>query len=199
MNYLAHAYLSFGHPEILVGNMISDFVKGRRKFDYPPGIQHGITLHRIIDTYTDNHQEVQRAKQYFRPYYRLYSGAFIDVIFDHFLAIDPDEFDEKSLLAFSQGVYDTLEHFREWWPEGFAHMFPYMKQQDWLFNYHSRQGTEKSLGGVVRRAKYLSESSTAVFLFEENYQPLQDCFRQFWSEARPFITNQFLMLTGDRS
>lgn len=199
MNYLAHAYLSFGHPEILVGNMISDFVKGRRKFDYPEGIQQGITLHRIIDTYTDSHPEVQRAKQYFRPYYRLYSGAFIDVVFDHFLAIDEHEFDEHSLFAFAQGVYDSLEHFSQWWPQGFTQMFPYMKQQDWLFHYRSRAGTEKGLGGVVRRAKYLTESSTAVYLFEENYQPLQDCFRQFWSEARPFITNQFLLLTGEHT
>lgn len=30
MNYLAHAYLSFDEPEILVGNMISDFVKGKK-------------------------------------------------------------------------------------------------------------------------------------------------------------------------
>ncbi len=35
MNYLAHAYLSFGDPDILAGNMISDFVKGKKKFDYP--------------------------------------------------------------------------------------------------------------------------------------------------------------------
>ncbi len=43
MNYLAHAYLSFNDPEILVGNMISDFVKGKKKFDYPiphPGRYH---------------------------------------------------------------------------------------------------------------------------------------------------------------
>ena len=31
MNYLAHAYLSFGDPDILAGNMISDFVKGKKK------------------------------------------------------------------------------------------------------------------------------------------------------------------------
>jgi hypothetical protein len=29
MNYLAHAYLSFNEPDILVGNLISDFVKGK--------------------------------------------------------------------------------------------------------------------------------------------------------------------------
>ena len=53
MNYLAHAYLSFGDPDILAGNMISDFVKGKKKYEYPDRIQMGITLHRKIDEYTD--------------------------------------------------------------------------------------------------------------------------------------------------
>ena len=39
MNYLAHAYLSFGNEDILVGNMISDFVKGKKKYDYSITIQ----------------------------------------------------------------------------------------------------------------------------------------------------------------
>jgi len=29
MNFLAHAYLSFYNPPVLVGNMIADFVKGK--------------------------------------------------------------------------------------------------------------------------------------------------------------------------
>ncbi len=41
MNYLAHAYLSFNDPDVLAGNMISDFVKGKKKFDYPGAHTHG--------------------------------------------------------------------------------------------------------------------------------------------------------------
>jgi len=88
LNYLAHAYLSFDQPEIIVGNLISDFVKGKKKFDYPPGIQKGIALHRAIDTFTDSHPATKEAKEVFRPHYRLYAGAFIDVAYDHFLAND---------------------------------------------------------------------------------------------------------------
>lgn len=32
MNYLAHAVLSFDDPDILTGNIISDFVKGKKNF-----------------------------------------------------------------------------------------------------------------------------------------------------------------------
>ena len=35
--------------------MISDYVKGKKKIDYPPDIQKRIMLHRAIDTFTDFH------------------------------------------------------------------------------------------------------------------------------------------------
>ena len=196
MNYLAHAYLSFNNPEILVGNLISDFVKGKKKFDYPPVIQQGIALHRMIDTFTDEHEATKEAKEIFRPHYRLYSGAFIDVVYDHFLAIDEKEFTEHSLLDFSTGVYRVLDNYHQWLPDRFAGMFPYMKSQNWLYHYRTRSGTAKSLEGVVRRAAYLTESRTAFLLFEKHYQPLQQYYRQFWKEARPFIKKQFDTLTA---
>lgn len=199
MNYLAHAYLSFNDPEILVGNLISDFVKGKKKFDYPANIQQGITLHRIIDTFTDEHEATKKAKEVFRPHYRLYSGAFVDVVYDHFLAIDENEFPSDSLLVFSQQVYSVLDNHYQWLPERFALMFPYMKSQNWLFNYRTILGTQKSMGGVVRRAAYLTESETASHLFSAYYQPLQDCFRQFWKDMKPFALQQFEIVKRARN
>lgn len=194
MNYLAHAYLSFNHPDILVGNMISDFVKGKKKFDFPQDIQKGIMLHRMVDTFTDTHEATKEAKEVFRPHYRLYSGAFVDVVYDHFLAADPSEFSEPALLGFSKQVYAMLDEQAQWLPERFALMFPYMKEHNWLFNYRTRWGTGKSLGGVVRRSTYLTESDTAYHLFEQHYQLLQDCYRHFWASVKPFAKEQFDLL-----
>jgi len=191
MNFLAHAYLSFNDPEILVGNMISDFVKGKKKFDYPEHIYQGIMLHRQIDTFTDEHEATRQAKEVFRPWYRLYSGAFIDVAYDHFLATDPDEFTDASLFNFSQQTYQSLEQYTEWLPAPFKAMFPSMKAHNWLYNYRTRAGTGRSFGGVVHRAAYLTESETAFKLFEDNYQRLQDCYRLFWKDAKPFVEREF--------
>ena len=194
MNYLAHAYLSFNHPEILVGNLISDFVKGKKKFDYSLGIQNGISLHRAIDTFTDSHPATKEAKQVFQNAYRLYSGAFVDIVYDHFLANDKDEFSESSLLEFSNKVYTIIEEKIAWVPDPFARIFPFMKKQNWLFHYRTIPGIEKSFGGLVRRAAYLHESETASQLFETHYQLLSDCYRQFWKDLKPFAFNKFLLL-----
>ena len=67
MNYLAHAFLSFRHPEILVGNMISDFVKGRKKDNYEDLVQKGIMLHRSIDSFTDLHEATSRQNNSSHP------------------------------------------------------------------------------------------------------------------------------------
>lgn len=199
MNYLAHAYLSFDHPEILVGNMISDFVKGKKKFDYHFNIQKGIALHRAIDSFTDDHPATKAAKEIFRFDYRLYSGAFVDVVYDHFLASDQQEFTEDSLHHFTQNVYSVLNIHQPIMPERFARMFPYMKDQNWLFHYRTHWGTEKSLGGLVRRAAYLSESETAFRLFQQHYQHLQHCYRLFWADIKPFARKKFeeLLNTGE--
>lgn len=194
MNYLAHAYLSFDHPQILVGNLISDFIKGKQKFNYPIEVQKGITLHRSIDLFTDNHPVTKEAKKIFKDAYRLYSGAFIDVVYDHFLANDKQEFTETSLLEFSKSVYNTVDKNISLVPEPFAKMFLYMKKQNWLIHYRTINGIEKSFGGLVRRAAYIHESETACRLFEANYQLLNDSYRQFWKDVKPFAFDTFKSL-----
>lgn len=87
-----------------------------------------------------------------------------------------------------------LDEQAQWLPERFALMFPYMKEHNWLFNYRTRWGTGKSLGGVVRRSTYLTESDTAYHLFEQHYQLLQDCYRHFWASVKPFAKEQFDLL-----
>ena len=194
MNYLAHAYLSFRDPGILAGNMISDFVKGRKKFDYTPGIQKGIALHRGIDHFTDTHEVTREAKEIFRPHYRLYAGAFTDVVYDHFLATDKNEFSAESLLQFSLTVYETVTPFVPLLPEKFRQMFPYMQQQNWLNNYQYNQAIGRSLAGVVRRSAYLTESATAFQLFEMHYGHLQDCYRRFFPELKKFAAEELSIL-----
>lgn len=191
MNYLAHAYLSFHDPEILVGNMISDYVKGKKKFNYPLRIQKGMDIHRAIDTFTDDHEIIKRAKEIFRPHYRLYAGAFVDVVLDHYLATDESIFSNTATLHhFAKETYVTLEPFANIFPERFAMMFPYMKKQNWLYNYHELWGIEKSLHGVVRRATYLTESATAFHLFEEHFDELQQCYNEFFPLLVEFVKNK---------
>ena len=191
MNYLAHAFLSFRHPEILVGNMISDFVKGRKKEDYDDLVQKGILLHRSIDSFTDMHEATRRGKQFFSPYYRLYAGAFVDIVYDHFLANDSNEFNPDQLMDFSRQTYSMLDRHSAQFPERFGMMFSYMKKQNWLYNYRHRWGIHNSFAGLVQRAAYLTESTPAVDIFEAHYGELQECYFAFFPEVKQMAWQYF--------
>jgi acyl carrier protein phosphodiesterase len=190
MNYLAHAYLSFNHDEILVGNMTSDFIKGKKQFDYPIGIQNGIKHHRAIDAFTDDHPITKEAKLFLKPAVGLYSGAFIDVVYDHFLANDLHEFTDNSLKMFAVDTYQRLKMFHPQLPTQFKLVLPYMVEHNWLYNYRSLWGTEQSFAGIARRAKYLNTSKEAFEAFEKNYLPLQKCYTNFFPLLKEFAAQQ---------
>jgi len=191
MNYLAHAYLSFNKPDILVGNMISDYIKGKKQFDYPLPVQKGIRLHRAIDNYTDTHAATKELKSYFRQQYRLYSGAFADVVYDHFLANDINEFSNETVLkAFAANTYQVLQAKTDLFPQPFLLMFPYMKEHDWLYNYRTTEAIKHSFAGVVRRSAYLTESAIAFDLFNEFYGNMQLCYEAFFPDLKKYTLLQ---------
>lgn len=188
MNFLAHAYLSFRQPDLMTGNMIGDFVKGRQLALYPQPIQEGIRLHRAIDTFTDNHPATFAARAIFRPQTRLYGAVFTDIVMDHFLANDPRHFTDTSLQAFAQEVYSTVGTPPVTLPTSFTHMLGYMSSQNWLYNYRFRNGMEQTFRGIVRRAKYITfEASVPLSVFDTHYNALQQCYDEFFPDLYAFV------------
>jgi acyl carrier protein phosphodiesterase len=197
VNYLAHAYLSFGDPDILAGNMISDFVKGKKKFDYSPKVQNGINLHRKIDEYTDYHPATKEAKQFLKAASGSYAGSFIDVAFDHFLANDAHEFEEGVLADFATKTYRQLEAYRNLPPERFDRFLFYMSSQNWLLNYRSLEGIRRSFEGVVHRAKYIPDADPPYQAFLSHYEEIKNCYELFFPNLKTYAFNELLYLRPD--
>jgi acyl carrier protein phosphodiesterase len=196
MNLLAHAYLSFDQPEMLIGNMINDYVKGKKQFDYPDAVHKGMILHRSIDDFTDTHPVTKKLKSYFKDDYRLYAGAFGDVVYDHFLANDTNQFaNDEALQKFSNKVYKVLDDNFELLPVPFQGMIPYMKKENWLYNYKFPQGIKNSFAGLVRRAAYLTDSDTAFAIFNEHYNDIKICYDEFFPQLKSFAKEQFDQLS----
>ena len=189
MNYLGHAFLSFGDGDILTGNMIGDHVKGLKAVDeYPAGIKKGIMLHRKIDGKADIHPATLRAKVLFREDYGLYAGPIMDTLYDHFLANDPKYFpDEATLLKFTQDSYLQIENNAAYLPPTFAEYFPHMKAHNWLYNYRTLKGMERSLSGLARRAKHMPPPEKAYEIFVTNYYHLNQCYYEFIDDVISFV------------
>lgn len=184
MNYLAHAYLSFGDPELLAGNMLSDFIKGKKRFAYPERIQQGITLHRAIDEFTDSHAATAAAKEFFRPVYGLYAAPFTDIVYDHFLANDESIFDDDELSGFAYTTYRVLQQFEGLFPPVFVTVFHYMQLHNWLYGYKFTEGIFRSFSGLVHRAKYMDDAQPACEIFLKYYDELKECYSKFFPELK---------------
>ena len=192
MNYLGHAYLSFGDSEVLTGNMIGDYVKGKlAEANYPPQIWKGIILHRKIDEFADNHPATRRSKLFFRTDYGLYSGAIMDTLYDHFLANDPKIFaSDKDLLDFSKKIYNQLDSHAINFPETFRQYYPHMVAHNWLYGYRAVKTMERSLTGLARRAKHMPPPQKAYELFIAHYYQLNQSYFELIDDMVPFVKNE---------
>ncbi|MBK1898003.1 acyl carrier protein phosphodiesterase [Chryseobacterium paridis] len=181
MNYLAHSFLSFTDQQI-VGQFLEDFIRNRDRFSFPKEIQDGITLHRAIDTFTDSHPAIHEAKKIFSPLVRLYSGAFVDVSMDYFLANDLVINSLQGWKEHSLKVYRVLNENKEWLPENFKRMLVKMESDDWLYNYRKDWGIKFSMQNVLNKAKYLDKDIPVIEAFLKNKPILQQCYDDFFPD-----------------
>ena len=173
--------------------MIGDYIKGNEALTaLPEGIRKGVRLHRLIDSYTDAHPAVNKCKTYFREDYRLYAGAFVDAMFDHFIANDPQCFEsETRLLTFTQDTYRNIDTNLSILPEKFQNVFLYMKSENWLYQYRTLKGIEKSFGGLVRRAKYLETDEQSAFrTLVTNFYTLNQFYYEFIDDIKGYVNKE---------
>lgn len=187
MNFLAHAYLSFGNSEILIGNMIADQIKGKQIEQYPETIQQGIHIHRQIDSFTDKHPSTQDAAKLLQNTAGRYSGAFLDVAYDHFLAQDQENEPVEGWETFAQRSYKQISDYKDILPGQFCSMFMYMESENWFYNYRYKWMVEKSFHRLKQRANYLDNEANIFGEFEKNYNELRDYYQSFFPELKSFV------------
>lgn len=185
MNFLAHLYLSGSDPEIMVGNFIGDFVRGRNLNEiYKPKIALGIELHRQIDDFTDSHTIVLESKKRLRGKYRHYAPVIVDVFYDHFLASGWKDFHTQPLEEYAAYAYTKLEEYEAILPERVLQMMPYMIRGNWLVNYSKTEGIHRALTGMSRRTPYESKMDEAVHDLEKYYNEFEEEFKAFFPELK---------------
>jgi acyl carrier protein phosphodiesterase len=190
MNFLAHLYLSGSNPKIMVGNFIGDFVKGRNLTEqFEPEIAKGIELHRVIDEFTDSHEQVAYSKNRLRPKYRHYSGVIVDIFYDHFLARQWDEYHSELLPDYAEQVYRLIDQHEAVLPRQVKFMMPYMTKGNWLVNYARLEGIHRALSGMARRTPYESRMDEAVEDLRQSYTEFKNEFDRFFPELSAFSKN----------
>ncbi|UII29791.1 ACP phosphodiesterase [Fulvivirga ulvae] len=187
MNFLAHLYLSGNDEEIMVGNFIGDFVKGKAYEVYSINIQRGIMLHRHIDEYTDHHEIVSNSKKRLWNKYRHYAGVIVDMFYDHFLAANWSAFHQTPLADYAQYVYKLMLSHESRLPKGVRYMLPFMIDHNWLLSYANKDGIHNALSGMARRTTFTSRMDEAIADLDNHYDEFESEFQAFFPDLRAFV------------
>lgn len=190
MNFLAHAYLSYGEDSILTGNLMADFIRGKPSLLLPQKITEGIFLHRQIDDFTDHHPVNLEVKQVFKATAGRFSGVFLDIAYDHFLSNHPVYFpQEHTILNFSKEIYAKVDNHLSHAPVEFRDLFFRMKTDNWLIRYRHAQNISGSFRSISMRTRYITDTRPIYEAFIQNKKELESAFYTFFPDLETHVKN----------
>jgi len=185
MNFLAHLSLANGDPELMLGGLLGDFVRGRRALrKYPELVQQGIMLHRYIDKRTDNSKPVKKLRRMFPREFRRYSGIIIDLAFDHELAVNWWRYMPGSLERFDVEARDMLRDNEEMVPEGLARFMRYADRHGLFAAYRDEDVTLYALAGLGTRLSRANPLHRVAEIWPGLAPEFRATFREFYPQIQ---------------
>jgi acyl carrier protein phosphodiesterase len=190
LNYLAHSYLSYQKTDLIIGNFIADSIQGNRFEGLTDGIIEGIRLHRKIDSFTDAHPIYLTSKHRFSKDFDKYSGVLMDIIYDHYLAKNFNNYSNVTLQDHANSIYDLLKNNHIYLPEPAKRFYGYMTERNILYHYSSLQGIETVLTHLSSRIRNRFELQLAIPILEKNYSEIEEEFFIFFDDLQAFCKIQ---------
>jgi acyl carrier protein phosphodiesterase len=181
MNFLAHIYLSGNNDLLKIGNFMADGIRGKDYLRFPKEVKKGILLHRKIDSFTDEHLIYRKSKHRLHAKYGHYAGVIMDIIYDHFLAKNWEQYSNESLANYVNDFYQLLDDHFGILTEKTKNLLPYMKENNWLLSYQSIEGIEKILFQMDYRTKHRAKMQEAIVELELYYPEIEEEFTLFFS------------------
>jgi acyl carrier protein phosphodiesterase len=186
MNFLAHLFLSGTDPELLVGNLLGDFVKGRLAGRFQSGIERGIVLHRRIDSFASRDRHFIQSKRRIDASFGHYRGVLVDIFYDHFLSVHWNEYADVPLPRFLDGAQRIVLKYEEFLPERFLRVVPVIFAE-LLPSYLEVKGIGRALQRMstrIARPNRLGEGGAELL---RHYDGLCEDFRRFLPELQGFV------------
>ena len=188
MNFLAHLHLSGDDPDILTGNMMGDFVKGRLDGRFPPRVTLGLELHRRIDSFAGRHQVFQTSRRRIELRFGLYRGVLVDLFYDHFLAVHWHLYSAEPLAEFIARSEALVRSRAAHLPERLERVVPAIFGE-WIPSYAEPEGIGRVLGRMAARVGRPNPLADGVGELLHCYDRLRDDFSQFYPDIIAFAKN----------
>ena len=186
MNFLIHLYVTGDDPELLVGNLMGDFVKGRLTGQFPAAIEEGIILHRRIDSFAAGNTNFLRSKRRLDASCALYRGVLVDLFYDHFLALNWNEYASVPFIDFLSHATEIVRCHVDILPEKLRRMKSVIFGE-LLPSYLEIEGIERALGRMSTRLKRPNPLKGGAGELRKHYGGLYADFHQFMPELLDFV------------
>jgi len=180
VNFLAHVYFADADPESIVGQLCGDFFRGSDLSRFSMPVQRAIRLHRSIDTYTDQHPLNLVARDLFKRPHRRFAGIIVDVIYDHFLALDWDRYCDLPLQEYTALVHRALVDHRDSLPVGLQRLAPFLQQHQLLLRNTQKSQIDLTLRRLSERRKAMQPLATAPDVLWQHEHALREIFDEFF-------------------
>ena len=187
MNFLGHLYFSDNDLDLMIANLFGDSVKGNKYLNFSSKIQHGVLLHRKIDSYIDNHHLVKELRIGLYKELPKVAGVAIDLYFDHLLAIHWKRYHEKPFELFLNEFYKHHAAFESELDSTFQSCLTRLRDHKWINHYPSEYGLEKVCEGVSKRISFTNKLTDAPQVFFNNKNEIEKVFHQFMRDAQKVI------------
>ncbi len=193
MNFLAHLHLSGEDPDIIAGNMMGDFVKGRLEGRFPPRITLGLKLHRRIDSFAGRHPAFHASRQRIDPHFGLYRAVLVDLFYDHFLAAHWERFSTEPLADFIARSEAVVRSRAAHLPERLEQVVPAIFGE-WIPSYADPDAIGRVLARMAARVGRANPLAAGGRELLRSYDGLRDDFFRFYPDV---LANAQLFVSGE--
>ncbi len=188
MNILAHLYLADRTRTSAAGQILGDMVKGPLDGRYPAEVEHGIALHRRIDSFTDWHPITTDLRRRFEPPLRRYAGILVDIGFDYCLASNWRGHSTITLEHFAPAAVARVQ--RQWPAQAPIPASRLNGLGAVLVAYRRPAGIQRALDSVGRRLKRDDPLGGALPRLLDEQAYLAAGFEQFFPELCHYVEEQ---------
>lgn len=182
MNYLAHMYLSCSDEDLIIGNMLVDMMNIKRLRELPDQYHKGFELHRLIDSYTDDHPMVKEAVLKLRENHRKYAPVVIDIFYDYVLSLEWERYSGEDIQDFCDGIYEILKKHLHKLPEDIVSRLEKMIASNFLMTCSSPKAIRRVFDMIDGRARFTNSFAMATDDLLEDYEYYRENFYRFFPD-----------------
>ena len=157
MNFLAHCLIGASSsgtvpdPGLVAGGFLGDFIKGPVPSNMPVDLARGVRLHRRIDAFSNQHPDIRTSCARFPAPLRRIAPILVDIICDHLLAHDWDQFHGNPIESFTADAYRQVADHGEWLSDPAWRFLDYAREHDLFARYHDWSATMDAMRSITRR------------------------------------------------